>query len=199
MFGLLILTLPALVLASPLNPKVECPKFTPVEDFDVALYLGRWYDIEHSPWNFGMENQLCVSPLYSFINETTVKVENFSTFNSSLGQFPIKATGTASVTDISGSLLVNFPYGDEPSPLTPDGFGNYNVLKTDYVTYSCIYDCQETEDQVYNGVIGWVISRTPQLDEAAIKVCEDVFTDLGVDLSIFIQTYQESDCAYPEE
>ncbi|CAL4146813.1 unnamed protein product [Meganyctiphanes norvegica] len=199
MFGLVLIFVIPAVLANPLAPRIECPKFTPVEDFDIPQYLGRWYDIEHSKWNFGGEELLCTSPKYGLINATTVSVENFSLLDSALGLFPVKATGTASVTDIPGSLLVDFPYGDSPSPLTPDGYGNYNVLKTDYVTYSCIYDCQPTEDQVYDGVIAWVVSRTPQLADAARQECEDVFFSLGVDMSNFIHTYQGPDCTYPED
>merc|ERR1712142_2063 len=195
--GLLNIVIPV-VLANPLAPKYECPKYTPVEDFDVPLYLGRWYDIEHTPWAFGGEALLCTTPKYGFINETTISVENYSLVDSVLGRVPIKATGTGTVTEYPGSLLVDFPYGDSPSPLTPDGHGNYNVLKTDYVTYSCIYDCQPTEDQVYTGVIAWVISRTPQLDEVARKECEDVFASLGVDMTNMIHTYQGPDCTYPE-
>lgn len=69
--------------------------------------------------------------------------------------------------------------------------GSYNVLETDYVTYTSVYSCLNIlgshSDQA------WVLARYP-LTAAELDVAISAFTRWGIDVSGFLLTPQE-DCS----
>ena len=70
----------------------------------------------------------------------------------------------------------------------------YEVIDTDYETYSCVYSCIEWDN--YKSEYGFVFSRTPQSTGPANAKCAAVFRNNGVDFSRFAQVEHTAECVY---
>ncbi|XP_018012794.1 apolipoprotein D [Hyalella azteca] len=158
-----------------------CPDFQNIAEFEIPPYLGRWFETHRYPNGFETGSK-CETADYGAINDTTVSVVN--TANLADGSlYVISGTGTA--TDVPGQLIVQFP---------GESVGFYNVLATDYETYSCVYTCAQIGD--LRDQYAWVISRTWELDDATLAVVLDVFESNGIDTAVLQPTPQGGDCIY---
>lgn len=118
-----------------------------VQDFQVVGYLGVWYEQERYEQEFQVEFD-CVTATYSLNDNATVQVlnENLSINNEFMP------------TSILGWAAPSFP-DEEPlqAKLNVSFFGqlndrvNYQVLATDYVTYSLIWSCYNIDEYVKEG------------------------------------------------
>jgi apolipoprotein D and lipocalin family protein len=134
-----------LVLTGCSDKKPE--KVTPVENFKLNEYLGRWYEIVRLEHRFekGME---AISATYSMREDGGVKVLNkgYKTEEKEWSEAEGKAYFVQSPD--KGFLKVSFfgPF-----------YGSYIVMDTDYETYTMI----SGPDLSYF----WILSRTPTLDQ----------------------------------
>lgn len=160
-----------------------CPEFQNVETFDIPPYLGRWYEMQRFFASFEAD-MTCVTADYAGISDTQIRVTNTANVNGSVTQL----VGVGTATGTPGQLIVQFP----GSPA-----GGYNVLATDYTTYSCVYSCSQIGS--LRDEFAWLLSRTPSVDNDTLAMAEQVFTDNGIDVSDFLVTYQGDDCIYVPE
>lgn len=136
---------------------------SPVSEFDIHRYLGRWYEIARLDHSFerGLEN---VYAEYSLRPDGGVTVVN-------RGYDPVEkewkqAEGRAFfVGDPTvGSLKVSFfgPF-----------YGGYNVIALDQADYSYSMVCGPDRSYL------WILSRTPALDAVILSNLVNQAKDLG--------------------
>ena len=148
-----------LASASVQENNTKCDTVYPLSfAFDAARYMGTWYEIQHSHGAFFQPDSFeCTIAVYSNLN---AEAGTFELYNSStVGSKPrFGVHGTASIAGLpSGQVIVGSPSSTKV---------NYNVLDTDYETYSIIYDCSE------NPLIVpylWIVGRTPTMDPTLLS------------------------------
>ena len=114
-----------------------CPNYEPISDFDTARYMGRWYEVVRDALT---EYQLfsdCTTVDYDLIPETDyVQVHNRLVW-------PLYGwddmVGLAQ-QNMEGGARFNVDFWEIPDP---EARVNYNVLSTDYDSYSVVYSCEE--------------------------------------------------------
>ena len=137
---------------------VVCDKIPGLENFDAARYMGSWIEQQHVTGEFFQpDSWKCNQALYTDLD----KDGNFKVYNSSQysisPRFGVHGKAKCPATEAPGECYVTFflkPFFDTP---------NYQIIDTDYDTYSIIYSCQEN-DRAYL----WFMSRFPQMDEATL-------------------------------
>jgi lipocalin len=67
--------------------------------------------------------------------------------------------------------------------------GQYNVLETDYNTYTVIYSCSELP-LGFKKEIAWIMSRTKSLDDALVQRIMTEWKSKGVNVDQFIKIDQ---------
>ena len=191
-----------------LDGSKKCPKIEVQPDFDLNKYLGGWYelyrDVDIPAWWYTGE---CTTAHYALKDETHVIVDNSSQDLNPDGSVkprePIKTHGEATYQDQKvhdAHLKVRF------SKFQP--WGSYNVLSTDYETYSLVYQCDNfLLDQTKLEHL-WLLTRKPldfkNSDDAAeierLTGIAKEFVGKNVPYWDFDQkmhhTRQKQDCSY---
>ena len=152
-----------------------------VASVDLARYMGKWYELARLPNKFQKDCAGEVAATYSLVGEGELKVVNeCRRQNGRLDQ----AAGKARLADKGGpkaKLKVRFA----PAWLSwlPAVWGDYWILDLapDY-SYSLV----GTPDRKYL----WLLSRTPQIDEAVYKRLMEKAAANGFDVSKVSQTRQ---------
>lgn len=72
--------------------------------------------------------------------------------------------------------------------------GDYNVLATDYTTYTSVYSCVNVLG--YRMEQAWVLAREPSLSQEDLENAYSAYTQWGVNVDNFILTSQEN-CVFP--
>ncbi|XP_018019164.1 apolipoprotein D-like [Hyalella azteca] len=158
-----------------------CPDFQNIAAFVIPSYMGRWFEAHRFQAGFE-DGMTCATADYAAIDDTTISVTNSAV----LSDGTLDAiSGTGSATGVPGQLIVQFP-GE------PVGF--YNVLATDYETYSSVYSCRQIGD--LRDQYAWVMSRTEELDADSLAAALDAFESNGIDTSLLQATPQGGDCIY---
>jgi apolipoprotein D and lipocalin family protein len=138
---------------------------TPVNEFNLSKYLGKWYEIARLDHSFerGLDN---ISADYSLRDDGGVKVINkgYSKKNNEWKQSEGKAYFVKS-TDL-GYLKVSFfgPF-----------YGSYIIFELDRENYQ--YAFVSGPDSSYL----WLLSRTPTVNENIIKMFIEKSKELGFD------------------
>lgn len=128
-----------------------CPEVSVVENFNLTQYLGQWYEIVRSG-DMLTETGTCDQAHYSLLPNGHVNVTNSEIRDGK----PKVAYGEA-YCDRDGAANCHVRF----SELSP--WGGYQVLDTDYDSYAVILSC--TSVGVYHWSWGWVLSRTPTLED----------------------------------
>lgn len=143
-----------------------CQTIPVLQGFNVARYLGKWYEIERYDQIAALSTD-CVTATYTGNEDGSVKVVNRAEQNGT----PVEAIGVAVLADpnatpLEAKLMVSFynaPYRI-----------NYQVLDTDYDTFALVWNCdQVTANTKLESM--WVLSRSesminrPQRLEALIN------------------------------
>jgi apolipoprotein D and lipocalin family protein len=135
----------------------RCPKNPVVQNFDVAAYLGTWYEIQRYPDYFQGEGE-CVKAEYSLKDDGTVKVLNSMLVLPNTERESVEGLAVVSFPEavpLEGKLNVTF--GGAPA------FSNYWVLDTDYTNYSVVWTCIDGAN-LLKAEESWILSRRPYLD-----------------------------------
>jgi apolipoprotein D and lipocalin family protein len=139
----------ALLVASP-GQSAEKPPLEAVDSVDLDRYLGRWYEIASYPAWF-QKNCTAVTANYSLRDDGRIKVVNSCRKGSLDGKLK-QSTGRAKVVDTvsNAKLKVSFfgPF-----------WGDYWIIDLDP-------EYQWVVVGVPNRKYLWILSRTPQMDEA---------------------------------
>jgi apolipoprotein D and lipocalin family protein len=144
---------------------------SPVTEFNINLYLGKWYEIARLDHSFerGLQN---VTADYSLRNDGGVNVVN-------RGYHPEKrkwkqAAGKAYFVDDKskdGRLKVSFfgPF-----------YGGYNIIILDPDAYSYSVVCGPDKSYL------WILSRTPEMDPELLSGLVNQAKNLGFDTDSLI-------------
>ncbi|XP_042866929.1 apolipoprotein D-like [Penaeus japonicus] len=161
----------------------DCAEFISKPDFNLPEYVGRWYEIEKfdNPFQMGME---CITADYTPIDSSSINVYNNGVGTD--GEF-IGIVGNASLInpEFPGEFQLNF--AGRPA-------GRYNVLETDYVTFSAVYAC--TQLDIFKQEFAWVLAREAQLSPEVLQQARDVFSAFDIDVTNFLPTDQGETCVY---
>ena len=149
-------------------------RVTPVSDFDVERYLGKWYEIarlEHS-FEKGLEQ---VTAHYSARADGGIKVVNRG-FDASRGEWR-QAEGRAYFMGDrqTGRLKVSFfgPF-----------YGSYNIIELDRPGYRYALVCGPDTSYL------WILARRPDLDPLIVEQLVSRAAALGFDTSRLIYVKQ---------
>ena len=149
---------------------------TPVQNFDSARYLGKWYEIARMDHSFerGLNN---VTADYSMIAVGTIKVFNRG-YNPEKKEWK-DAEGKAKFVESPnvGYLKVSFfgPF-----------YGSYVIYDLDQRNYSYSLVSGPNKDYM------WLLSRTPAMDPATKKRLLDKAQALGFDTSKLIHVAHQA-------
>jgi len=139
---------------------------TPIENFELERYLGKWYEVARMENRFerGLYN---VTATYTRNDDGTVKVENRG-FKTSTGDWK-SAIGKAKFVGGSdiGHLKVSF-------------FGPF------YASY-VVYELEENYDYAFvtggNKKLLWLLAREPEVSDEVLNRFKELAGDKGYDLS----------------
>lgn len=152
----------------------RCDHPAPLTDFDGVRYMGAWYEQQHIRGQFFMaDDKVCVTAEYSdlesdghFIVNNTFQDPDFSARRGLIG--------SGYCPDLTGQCFVSFY-----APVTKT---NYQVVGTDYDTYSVVYSCGFTKsflwfltrepvvsDELYNKMMGIAVANLPTFDFSTLN------------------------------
>ncbi|KAM8823686.1 gamma-glutamyl hydrolase-like [Spinachia spinachia] len=148
----------------------KCPRPSVQQDFNVAEYMGTWYEIEKLPAVF--ERGTCNRATYSLLDDGTVKVRNAELLSNGKRS---AIEGVAKVKNPSQPAIlgVSFFRGVPDAP--------YWVLSTDYHSYSLVYSC--TNYFLFHVDYAWILARTRALTDDVIGLLRDQLASSGVNTS----------------
>ncbi|XP_068226194.1 crustacyanin-A2 subunit-like [Palaemon carinicauda] len=162
----------------------KCASVNVQDGFDLRKYHGRWYQTEilENPYQ---PYSKCINSFYGYSDANygfDVTTAGFNYNNEHL-----KLEGRIYPTEgfPVSHMLIDFP--------TVLGFP-YQVIETDYYTYSCVYSCLDWN--TYKTEFAFVFSRTPQNGGPATARCAEVFKRNGIDFSKFVTVPHSAECVY---
>ncbi|XP_076064412.1 crustacyanin-A2 subunit-like [Oratosquilla oratoria] len=177
----------AFAAADPIPDFMEpgrCVKVANQPNFDLRRYAGRWYTSDMIE-NVYQPYKRCVNTFWEYVD----------------ADYGFKMTGAG--FDLKNNYLKLeghiYPTSEQPAAHMlidfPSMFASpYEVIETDYDTYSCIYSCIDFND--YKSEFAFVYSRTPQTGGPATEKCSKVFEKNGVSFSKFIPVPHTAECVY---
>ncbi|KAL2097195.1 hypothetical protein ACEWY4_006402 [Coilia grayii] len=144
----------------------KCPDPPVKQNFDVASYVGRWYEIQKLPNVFQKGD--CGQATYT-LGDGVVNVVNAELLPD--GTYS-EARGTAKPVDPAepAKLAVTFFPGAPP--------GDYWVLDTDYNNYTLVYACKNY-GPLYADFI-WIMSRSRTLPQETVEQLQNTLTSNGI-------------------
>ena len=128
--------------ATPITPNLMCPEHLTMFNFDLKRYLGTWYAYRESFSQIFEDNQECIKANYSMRDDGLVKVLNSGQKHdpNTEGKYQprtfIEGRAEFAGDPTRGELLVSF---------SGDNWDRYDIIDTDYETYSLVYGCKIIE------------------------------------------------------
>jgi len=158
----------------------SCPEVKIPDTFDLDKYMGIWFEYARYPVIFEVGRK-CVCAHYKNACDGTVDVVNES-INVLTGN-PANVTGDAKVL-APGQLAVRFSKNqsqDKP---------NYQVLGTDYTSYSVVYSCTNLMS-VANAKAMWILTRERVPKPETVEAAKKVIAANGLSLTFLMETSHE--------
>jgi lipocalin len=165
----------------------ECGSLDLPEDFNIARFMGLWYEIMSYPFCL-TTNAKCVISTYAFVSNRNITI--YSRFvnsngleNRMIGMAAQKSPGRIAVMfSASRKLLfiVPAPTTFFLSPAETTSF--YNVLNTDYEDFSVVVACNSLCGRV-NGLNVWILSRHPALEPKFIAKAFEILRQNEIETS----------------
>ena len=145
-----------------------CPTYERMEDFDLTLYYGRWFEQVRDKSTFYEIGDDCVCANYSANDDGTTRVRN-NNYNDKDGW--TGGTITAFDVGVEGGIYVSWTGNEPPTGTQP----NYNIIHTDYDNYTIVYDCGEFKGQTFENL--WILSRTPVLSDEKLNEARSIIAE----------------------
>jgi len=176
-----------------------CPTFEVITNFDPQKYLGRWY--EYSNYDiFFQANGTCDTAQYTDVTEeggpVTIGVYNRAVDIGTKEYGGAKGTAVLGEPDNAtkpGKLIVNFY--DPPSKMVSNTT-NYNILDTDYDSYTIVYFCRQVNVTTKSEYL-WILTRERIPAQALVDQATDTIRKQGIDTTRLRKTVQ-TDCPDPD-
>jgi lipocalin len=161
----------------------DCPNIQVKQEFDVNLYLGKWYEIEKF-YLIWAANQRCIEAIYTPIDSTTIGVNN-SGLDIRTNEW-VNQLGKGLIKDASepAKLEIEFKVG----PIT--NRGTYWVIDTDYTNYSLVYSCSKILGLKFE--YAWILARDRTLDSNVIQQAKNMLKMYNIDISKFLVSDQNN-------
>ncbi|XP_042856892.1 crustacyanin-A2 subunit-like [Penaeus japonicus] len=162
----------------------KCANVANQDNFDLRKYSGRWY-----------QTSIIDNPYQPF---TRCIHSNYEYSDSDYG-FQVTTAGFSPSDDYLKMVGKIYPTKEFPAAHMLIDFPSviaapYEVIATDYDSYSCVYSCIAFDS--YKAEFGFVFSRTPQTSGPATEKCAAVFRSNGVDFSAFKPVSHTAECVY---
>jgi len=172
----------------------RCPEYVMgMTNFNKAAYLGQWYEYSnvfefYEDLPFGGK---CVRATYTdegdqvgVLNEFVSEVTGYGNIKGS-ARFANPSSGR-------GELIVSFnPFGRKKRSLFGDGTqqANYKVVKTDYTSYSVVYNCNPIGNILKKESL-WLLTRDQLPSQATINAGYKVMRDYKLPMNALVGTEQ---------
>mmetsp|Transcript_33347 Transcript_33347/g.56976 ORF Transcript_33347/g.56976 Transcript_33347/m.56976 type:complete len:187 (-) Transcript_33347:36-596(-) len=167
----------------------ECPDVPVVSPFDVASYLGVWYEIATTPTSeITFERDCyCTRANYTLQNDGTVLVQNSCNIGGVDGQVDI-ANGTAIIEDPTEPAKLSVTFGGHV-------YAPYWIIINDDYENAVVWSCANILGIDFDYM--WVLSRHNTMSSATYaKLTAEAQELTGYDVSRLHLTTQ-SGCSYP--
>ena len=173
----------------------KCAEYSTKADFDAQKYSGFWYEVVKDRLNLYDLRNSCTTAYYTANDDGSVGVYNHG-YSPKRGYGGITGKAVPSNVSGSGSLVVEF-FG-EPDPNQP---GNYNVVDTDYETFTIVYDCDDHNAKGLNYVYETfgILARDKDISDEKIEEIAAIMKEKvpGYMYETFtVRTTQGGDCDY---
>lgn len=181
------------VIALPVIPdfliKGSCATVSVQPNFKINKYQGLWWEIFGVPVpNQYLPTTYCTMQNYTLKGTSSLKVNTTGLDDSgqNVNQIAVLSPNQGSrSTKETGDFMVE-AFGVPPAP--------YQVLATNYHTYSCVYSCMNFME--YKAEFAWVLGRTHHLENKSMEMCTNTFNDYGIDTIVLRKTPQGKMCPY---
>jgi len=196
---LLMTTLPQFFqAAAQLQSPGKCPTIKVIKNFNSEKYLGTWYEYSNYDNNFSsaVVGAKCDVAKYTDMTEEgegkplTIGVLNRAV-REDKGYFDYSAKakavlGEPSNPDKPGKLIVNFydPPSKRESTTT-----NYNILDTDYDTYTTVYLCRQIKANTKSEFL-WILTREQFPAQSVVDKATNVIRSNNIDTTRLKKTEQ---------
>ncbi|MEG1979643.1 MAG: lipocalin family protein [Victivallaceae bacterium] len=136
-----------------------------VENFDIAKYSGKWYEIARMPHRFERDMNF-VYALYTPLEKNKIKVQNFGVREHSAKQ--INGIAIFAPESKNGLLKVSFfrPF-----------YADYRII---YLNddYTLAIVCGSTRNYL------WILSRTPEISQEQMNFCRQKLIDWKFEVNL---------------
>ncbi|XP_063994461.1 apolipoprotein D-like [Diachasmimorpha longicaudata] len=183
-----LLVLSALALAGAQVPSLGwCPEYVPMANFDIAKFLGVWYEAERY-FQLSEVVSRCVMANYTRGHDGKLRVSNEVTnrFTGIKRVLEGEIKPAASKAE-EGKLHVRYT----TVPLTPET--SYAILETDYKNYAVLWSCSGIGP--VHAQNAWLMTRQRRPSGDILQQAYGVLDKYKISKTFFVKTDQ-NDCAY---
>jgi len=161
----------------------RCPTVSLMPKFETNKYMGVWYEIQSQPSIF-QNIKKCLKTNYRRTGKNTVVI---ASQGKTAYDRPASSMYSMTITQDNPARMIttDFIAGYEPP---------YEVIDTDYKTYSCVHTCLNVGIFGINDYV-FIFSRTRTLSQDKINHCRRLFSKYDqVNLSTLKNT-EQTNCA----
>ncbi|KAI4470524.1 apolipoprotein d [Holotrichia oblita] len=177
LFGLVV------TLASAQIPSLGfCPSYTPMEDFDMNRFLGKWYEAERY-FTFSDIGSRCVVTDYA--KTATGKIYVSNEYTSRLTGVTRVVNGNVQQNQRDGEGKIQVKYTTQP--LSSEA--TLVVLDTDYDSYAVIWSCSGFG--LLHAENAWLLTRERLPAQPILQRAYGVLDKFRINRTFFVKTDQE--------
>ncbi|XP_072330120.1 apolipoprotein D-like [Scyliorhinus torazame] len=169
----------------------SCPKIPVQKNFTLSEFMGTWFEIESL--NTNLVKGDCIAHTFSQSADNWIHVNTTEKRDNGKRILYIGKLSPANVKEDAKLqiLLSEGIYLDFGPPHDEFSFIPYDVLATDFRSYSLVYSC--TQHYFTPTIYAWILSRGSQLDENTIKALEDILKANNINIDK-MQQIDQKDC-----